>query len=139
MPQQDFFSSQGVRKRPLSPHLQIYRPQLTSVLSIAHRVTGVLLYVGTLAWMTGVVSLACSSAWFEGIQSFFKTGWGMGVLAGWNFCLFYHAFNGVRHLFWSFGIGFSLRAVYTTGWLVLLASFLATCGLLFYLFGSQEF
>lgn len=112
--------------RPLSPHLQVYRPQLTSVLSILHRATGIALTLGALYLATWVVFASASPATYATFQNFNASVVGRIVLGGWLFCLFYHLFNGIRHLFWDAGYGFELKDAYRSGWLVVAASLVAT-------------
>lgn len=108
--------------RPLSPHLQIYRPQLTSVLSILHRFTGVALAAGTLLLVWWLVAVAVGPAAFETVQGFIGSWFGRALLLGWSYALFYHLTNGIRHLAWDAGWGFELKTIYLTGWTVILAS-----------------
>ena len=89
--------------RPLSPHLQVYRPQLTSVMSILHRLTGIALAVGTLLLVAWLVAAATSPQAFGAIQAFNGSWIGRVLLFGWSFALFYHLCNGIRHLFWDAG------------------------------------
>ena len=109
-------------ERPLSPHLQIYRPQLTSVLSILHRVTGVALGVGALLFAWWLLAAAHGPGQFETVRAFMASWVGRLLLLGFTFSLFYHLCNGIRHLFWDAGRGFGLKAVYASGWLVVAAS-----------------
>ncbi len=108
--------------RPLSPHLQIYRPQLTSVLSILHRLTGIALAAGTLLLVWWLVAVAAGPATFETVQGFIGSWFGRALLLGWSYALFYHLANGIRHLAWDAGWGFELKTVYLTGWTVIWAS-----------------
>ena len=108
--------------RPLSPHLQVYRPQLTSVLSITHRATGVALAVGTLLLVWWLVSAATGPEQYAVAQSFLGSWLGLLLLLGWTWSLFYHLCNGIRHLFWAMGTGFELKAAYASGWAGVLAS-----------------
>lgn len=108
----------AARSRPLSPHLQIYRPQLTSVLSISHRLTGIGLMVGTLMLTAWLVSAASGASAYDGFRGFAGSFIGRLLLFGWSFCLFYHLLNGVRHLAWDVGWGFELKEAYATGWAV---------------------
>ncbi|MBL0897611.1 MAG: succinate dehydrogenase, cytochrome b556 subunit [Reyranella sp.] len=112
--------------RPLSPHLQVYKPQLTSVLSILHRATGIALAVGVLYLATWVVFAAGSEGTYARFQSFNGSIVGRFVLGGWLFSLFFHLFNGIRHLFWDAGYGFEIKDAYRSGWLVVAASLVAT-------------
>jgi len=113
-------------ERPLSPHLQIYRWQLTSVLSILHRATGVALAVGTLLLVYWLVAAASGPESFATAQELIGSVVGRILLLGWTWALFYHLCNGVRHLFWDAGRGFELKTAYASGWTVVGASFLLT-------------
>jgi succinate dehydrogenase / fumarate reductase cytochrome b subunit len=108
--------------RPLSPHLQIYRWQLTSVLSILHRATGLALSVGTLLLVWWLVAAANGPEAYDRAQGFIGSPIGLLLLLGWSFALFYHLCNGIRHLMWDSGHGFDLRTTYQTGWAVVAAS-----------------
>lgn len=112
--------------RPLSPHLQIYRPQITSVLSVLHRATGIALAVGTLLLVWWLVAAASGPEPFATAQGFIGSIVGRLLLLGWSWSLFYHLCNGIRHLAWDAGWGFELKAVYATGWTVVVASFALT-------------
>jgi succinate dehydrogenase / fumarate reductase cytochrome b subunit len=112
--------------RPLSPHLQVYRWQLTSVLSILHRATGIALAVGALYLATWVIYAAASPRAYALFQSFNTSILGRIVLGGWLFSAFYHLCNGIRHLFWDAGYGFALKDAYRSGWTVVVVSLLAT-------------
>ncbi|MEI7871970.1 MAG: succinate dehydrogenase, cytochrome b556 subunit [Alphaproteobacteria bacterium] len=112
--------------RPLSPHLQVYRPQLTTVLSILHRATGIALSVGALYLATWVIYAAASPKAYALFQSFNTSIVGRVVLGGWLFCAFYHLCNGIRHLFWDAGYGFELKDAYRSGWIVVTVSLIAT-------------
>jgi succinate dehydrogenase / fumarate reductase cytochrome b subunit len=112
--------------RPLSPHLQVYRPQLTSVLSILHRATGIALSVGALYLATWVVFAAASASTYAMFQGFNGSIVGRFVLGGWLFSLFFHLFNGIRHLFWDMGYGFEIKEAYRSGWIVVVAALVAT-------------
>jgi len=109
-------------KRPLSPHLQIYRPQLTSVLSITHRLSGVALAVGTLLLVYWLAAAAAGPEAFESAQSFVGSFLGRLLLFGWTVGLFFHLCNGIRHLVWDAGYGFELDEVYRSGWTVAAAT-----------------
>jgi succinate dehydrogenase / fumarate reductase, cytochrome b subunit len=108
--------------RPLSPHLQIYRPQLTSVLSITHRATGIALAAGTLLLVWWLVAAASGPQAFATVQGFMGSWFGLLLLLGWSASLFYHLANGIRHLFWDAGIGFELKTAYASGWAVVIAT-----------------
>jgi succinate dehydrogenase / fumarate reductase cytochrome b subunit len=112
--------------RPLSPHLQIYKWQLTSVLSILHRATGIALTVGALYLATWVIYAAASPRAYELFQGFNASIVGRIILGGWLFSAFYHLCNGIRHLFWDAGYGFDLKDAYRSGWTVVVVSLIAT-------------
>ena len=112
--------------RPLSPHLQVYRPQLTSMLSIFHRVTGVALAVGTLLLVYWLAAAAGGAESYAVAQGFIGSIFGQLLLFGWTVALFYHLSNGIRHLFWDAGYGFELPTVYRSGQAVLVATVLLT-------------
>ena len=113
-------------QRPLSPHLQIYKPQLTTVLSITHRATGLALAVGTLLLVWWLFAAASGPEAFAVAQSFWRSWIGRLLLFGWSWALFFHLCNGIRHLFWDAGMGFDLKAVYRSGWIVLGSSVVLT-------------
>ncbi len=112
--------------RPLSPHLQVYRPQLTSVLSITHRATGVALAVGTLLLTWWLIAAATGPEQFATVQAVLGSWIGKLLLLGWTLSLFYHLANGIRHLFWDMGLGFDLKTTYRSGWAVLIATVVLT-------------
>ena len=109
----------SIRPRPLSPHLQVYRLQMTSVLSILHRGTGLFLVLGTLMIAFWVITLALGHDVFTSYQIWLGSLLGKIFLAGWSFSLFYHWANGIRHLLWDAGWGYDIERVYMTGWIVI--------------------
>ncbi len=115
--------------RPLSPHLSIYKPQLTSGMSIFHKITGIALAV----FMAVIVAWLAIVAWLPEWHDPFKdvcTSWfGRLLLMGWSWAFFYHFGCGVRYLFWATGRGLSLKDVYRWGYVALAFSFLATLAL----------
>ncbi|ARN85198.1 succinate dehydrogenase, cytochrome b556 subunit [Candidatus Nucleicultrix amoebiphila] len=113
------------KTRPLSPHLQIYRWQLTSVLSITHRATGLFLSLGILVYLAWLIALLNSES-YDTFQMFFQTIPGRLLMFGWVFSFFYHLANGIRHLFWDAGYGFELRTTYISGWVVVGVAFALT-------------
>ena len=112
--------------RPLSPHLQVYRPQLTSVLSILHRATGVALSVGLLYLVAWVLCVASGPNAYAAFADFNGSILGRLLLFGWTFSLFYHLCNGIRHLAWDAGWGFELKSAYASGWAVVAATAVLT-------------
>jgi succinate dehydrogenase / fumarate reductase cytochrome b subunit len=98
--------AKGPAARPLSPHLQIYRPMLTMMMSIVHRITGAALYVGTLLlawWLLAAASGPNAYATFQAVASSFI---GRVVLLGYTWALIHHMLGGIRHLIWDTGRGF---------------------------------
>ena len=114
--------------RPLSPHLQVYKPQLTTFMSITHRATGIALAVGTLMLVSWLIAAATGESAFNEVQAFLGSIIGRLLLLGWSFALFYHMCNGLRHLFWDAGKGFEIETAYMTGRIVIAASILLTIG-----------
>lgn len=113
-------------KRPLSPHLQIYRLQWTMLLSISHRITGVGLALGSLLLIYWLASAASGPEAFETAQAFLGSWLGRLLIFAWSFALFYHLCNGIRHLFWDAGYGYELTTAYHSGLAVLAVSLLLT-------------
>jgi len=105
-------------QRPLSPHLGIYKWQLTAVMSIMHRATGMALAVGTIFLVWWLVAAASGEEEFAAAQWFFGSWLGLLVLLGWCASFFYHLANGIRHLAWDSGYGFELPTVYRSGYAV---------------------
>jgi succinate dehydrogenase / fumarate reductase cytochrome b subunit len=105
--------------RPISPHIQIYRWQLTSVLSILHRAAGVWLSIGTIVLVWWLVAAASGPETFDAVVGFLDSWLGLVLLLGWSASLFYHLCNGIRHLVWDTGHGLDLKSTYRGGWLVL--------------------
>ena len=108
--------------RPLSPHLQIYKPQLTAVLSIAHRASGIFLVLGTLLLVYWLTALARGPESYAQAQVIFGSILGQLILFAWVFALFYHLCNGIRHLIWDMGAGFEITTVYASGKIVVVAA-----------------
>ena len=115
-----------IRERPLSPHLQIYRPQITSVLSIIHRATGVVLAIGTVLLVAWLAAAAAGPEVFAAAQAISGSWLGIMILFAFSLCLIYHLLNGIRHLLWDTGRGFELQTVTITGWGVVVGTVLLT-------------
>jgi len=113
-------------RRPLSPHLQVYKIQITSLLSILHRGTGMVLYGGAVFCTLWFLALAEGSETYGAMQGFLLHPVGLIMLMGLSFSFFYHLCNGMRHLLWDVGIGYDLPDVRKSGWLVVIFSFLLT-------------
>lgn len=114
------------RQRPLSPHLQAYRPQLTSMMSITHRATGVALTTGTLVLAAWLVAVALGGETFAMMAMAVTHPLGQFVLFGYSAALIYHALNGIRHLSWDLGFGLTIPDIYRSGHIVLFLTFLLT-------------
>ncbi|MBZ0259296.1 MAG: succinate dehydrogenase, cytochrome b556 subunit [Hyphomicrobiales bacterium] len=97
--------------RPLSPHLQIYRPMLTMMMSIMHRITGVGLYFGMVLLVWWLTAASVSDSYFEFVQGFFGQWFGRLLLFGFTWALIHHALGGLRHLLWDTGRGFDLNLI----------------------------
>jgi succinate dehydrogenase / fumarate reductase, cytochrome b subunit len=97
--------------RPLSPHLQIYTPMLTMMMSIMHRITGIALYFGIVLLVWWLTAAAASDSYFDLVQAFFHHWFGRLVLFGFTWALLHHALGGLRHFIWDTGRGFDLKLV----------------------------
>jgi succinate dehydrogenase / fumarate reductase cytochrome b subunit len=114
------------RKRPLSPNIQIYRPQLTSVLSIANRLTGIALSVAAVVLVVWLIAAATGPQAYSIVQRFLGSWVGQLLLLVCTFSFFLHLCGGIRHLIWDAGYGFELRMIYVSGWIVVVASVVLT-------------
>jgi succinate dehydrogenase / fumarate reductase, cytochrome b subunit len=112
--------------RPLSPHLQVYRPQFTSILSITHRITGLALSAGALLMVGQLLAGATGPEAFAEMREFLGSFIGLVLLVAWSAALFYHLANGVRHLLWDVGYGLDLPSASRSGQAVILATILLT-------------
>ena len=113
-------------QRPLSPHLQVYRWQITMTLSILHRATGLALAFGTLLLARWLLALASGPEAYAEVAQWNASWLGRLFLFGWTWSLFYHLCNGIRHLAWDAGLGFEIPTVYKSGWTVVIASVVLT-------------
>lgn len=112
--------------RPLSPHLQVYRPQITSMMSIVHRATGVGMAVGAAAVVWWLLAAATSASYFDVVNGLLTSFLGTLVMLGSAWALCYHLANGIRHLIWDMGFGFELDQVQKSGIAAIGASVLLT-------------
>ena len=117
------------KPRPLSPHLQVYRPQLTSVMSIMHRASGAVLATGSLLVALWLVALAAGAAVFNPVADAMQHPFGQLVVFGYSLALVYHGLNGIRHLMWDLRIGLEIKKVYQSGYIVLGLTVLVTVAL----------
>lgn len=112
--------------RPLSPHLQIYRPQWTSVLSILHRITGMMLSAGTVLVTAWLVALSMGPEAYASVTAWLAGPVPQLLLLLWTLALFYHLLNGIRHLFWDAGMMLDLGPARTSGIAVVIGAVLLT-------------
>ena len=115
-----------MNNRPLSPHLTVYKPQITSVLSIFHRITGAGLSVGTVLVVLWLASIGLGENAFENFNNFLNSPLILLVLVASLWALWYHFCTGLRHLYWDMGYGYNLRSVAISGWVAVASSFLLT-------------
>ena len=113
-------------KRPLSPHLSIHKKVLTAVFSIFHRFTGLGLSIGAILISLWISILALGPEYFFIFEYIATSILFKIILFLWTLGLFYHLFNGIRYLFWSYGIGMDLKTVYSSGYLVIILTLLTT-------------
>jgi succinate dehydrogenase / fumarate reductase cytochrome b subunit len=113
-------------QRPLSPHLQVYRPQWSSVLSILHRITGLALSAGTVLVVAWLVALAQGAEAFATVTATLAHPVLLAILVAWTLALFYHLLNGIRHLLWDTGALLELGPARTSGWIVVVAALALT-------------
>ncbi|MEJ0046303.1 MAG: succinate dehydrogenase, cytochrome b556 subunit [Rhodospirillales bacterium] len=113
-------------RRPLSPHIGIYRWPVTMAASILNRITGVALSVGTLLLVWWLVAAASGPDAFALVQEFLHSPLGLLLLVGWTAALFYHLFAGLRHLAWDMGLGFAKPGLNPISWAVFGAAGVAT-------------
>lgn len=98
--------SKPAMERPLSPHLQIYRPMLTMVMSIVHRITGGALFVGTILMLWWLIAIASGPSAYATFQWFAGSIIGRLILFGYTWALYHHMLGGIRHFIWDTGRGF---------------------------------
>lgn len=114
------------RLRLRSPDIQIYKPQLTSVLSIMHRLTGVMLSIGGVLLVVWLATVAIGGNAYITMHIFLTSWIGIVLLLGWTLALYFHLCNGIRHLAWDLDFGFELRSIYLSGWTVVVVSIALT-------------
>lgn len=116
-------------ERPLSPHLSVYRWQISNTLSIVHRMTGFALSFGALALVGWLVSIVAGYDAYSTVNQLYDSIIGVIALFGWTFCFFYHLCNGIRHMCWDVGKGFDRLRAQQSGMLVLAVAIILTVGL----------
>ncbi len=112
--------------RPLSPHLQIYKWQLTMILSITHRGTGVFLTIGAFFLTWWLLALADGPEQFDNLQTHLTNWYGQCLVYAFVFSLYFHLCNGIRHLFWDVGLGLDIDTTYKSGYAVVAATIILT-------------
>jgi succinate dehydrogenase / fumarate reductase cytochrome b subunit len=112
----------AARARPLSPHLQIYKPMLTMMMSIVHRITGMALYFGTLLLAAWLIATAMGKTQFDFVNGLFGHPIGKLVLLGYTWALAHHMLGGMRHLIWDTGRGFQIWQINALSWLTIICS-----------------
>lgn len=113
-------------KGPLSPHLQVYKWQLTMVLSIVHRGTGIFLSISALLLAYWLLAISSGPAIYAKALAQIHTWYGTFLIIASVFCLYYHLCNGIRHLFWDAGLGFEIKTAYRSGFAVIAVTLLLT-------------
>jgi len=111
-------------RRPLSPHLQVYKWQVQMMTSILHRATGIALAVGTLLVVWGLLALAAGESHFDQFKACIGSPLGIILLVGWSWALFYHLCNGIRHLVQDTGAGYAIPQFVRSSWLSVIVSLL---------------
>jgi len=114
------------QSRPLSPHLQVYRPMYTMVLSISHRASGVFQSVGLLLLAYWLVAAASGAQAYATAAKFFGHPLVRLAIAAWMIAFWYHLFAGIRHLVWDAGYGFEKHTARRSGQLIIVLSVLAS-------------
>lgn len=111
---------------PLSPHLTVYKWQITMILSIGHRATGVFLSLGLILLSCWLLAIASGPQAYANITSHINNWYGQLVLVLFSFSLYLHLCNGIRHLFWDTGLGFQIKTFHNSGYAVIIASLILT-------------
>ncbi len=122
--------------RPLSPHLQIYRPLINMVMSILHRITGAALYFGTLILAIWLIAAASGPEGFQTVSGYLNTWPGWIVLAGYTWALIHHALGGIRHFIWDFGVGYEHATIDLLSWGTGVASVILTAIVWYFAIGA---
>lgn len=118
----------AVRERPLSPHLQVYKPQLTSTTSIMHRFTGMILSLAAVFLVWGLLAIAHGADSYSTYKAFMGSGPGLILFVAFTFSLSYHLLNGIRHLMWDAGHGMDIPSAYASGWASIIGAVVLTVG-----------
>jgi succinate dehydrogenase / fumarate reductase cytochrome b subunit len=127
----------ATRERPLSPHLQVYSWQITMVMSILHRATGVALTVGAFGLAWWLVSMATGGETAARAMACVSSPIGMVLVFGFSLALVYHFLNGIRHLLWDAGRGYDIPSVYKSGYTVVVLTVVLTAAIWFLALGGH--
>lgn len=120
------------RARPLSPHLQVYRPQITTTMSILHRISGIILSFGAFVLAWWLLAVAQGGDAYARAGECLASPLGKFALFGFSLALMYHLLNGIRHLLWDAGWGFQIPQVYRSGYIVIALTFVFTAAIWFF-------
>ncbi len=119
-------------KNPLSPHLQIYRWQVSSLLSITHRIVGVINLLALILIFFWLVVLSLGENNYELFLATINSFFGKFILIGFTWSMIFHLLGGIRHLVWDFGYGFEIKTANFSGVIVIISSLILT--IIFWLF-----
>ena len=128
----------ATRERPLSPHMQVYRWQITMVMSILHRATGIALTAGAFGLAWWLVMLAAGPEEAERAMTVVSSPIGLVFLFAFSLALVYHLLNGIRHLAWDIGRGYDIPTVYKSGYTVAILTVVLTAALWFFALGAMQ-
>lgn len=113
-------------ERPLSPHLQIYSPMFTMIMSVMHRITGAALYFGTIILAWWLISAASGAHYFSFVNAFVSSWLGRLILFGYTWALIHHMIGGIRHFIWDTGAMFDKRSLEVSAWAMFISSVVLT-------------
>ena len=113
-------------KNPLSPHLQIYRWHISSLISITHRITGVINLVALILIFFSIIVLSFGESSYESFLFTINSFFGKFILIGFTWSMCFHIASGIRHLFWDLGYGFEIKTANISGLIIIISSLLLT-------------
>ena len=113
-------------KNPLSPHLQIYRWHISSLLSITHRISGVINFISLILIIFWLVALSLGENNYESFLLMINSFFGKFILIGFTWSMSFHVLGGIRHLFWDLGYGFEIKTANISGIIVIISSLVLT-------------
>jgi len=119
-------------KNPLSPHLQIYRWHISSLLSITHRISGVVNFIALILIFFWLIALSLGENNYESFLLMINSFFGKFILIGFTWSMSFHVLGGIRHLFWDLGYGFEIKTANISGIIVIISSLVLT--IIFWLF-----